>query len=66
MKKLKKIPKFKNEDKEREFWATHDATDFFDMDKPIQIDLSELKPSAKSVTTYFETGYKPVFTNSDF
>ena len=50
MKKFKKIPKFKNENEEREFWATHDTTDFFDMNKPIQIDLSELKPSTKSVT----------------
>ena len=27
---LKPIPKFKNEDKEREFWATHDSADYVD------------------------------------
>jgi hypothetical protein len=26
----KKIPKFKSEDEERRFWATHDVTDYFD------------------------------------
>lgn len=42
---IKPIPKFKNEDEEREFWATHDATDYFDMSKPVNLDLSKLKPS---------------------
>lgn len=49
-KKLKLIPRFKNEDKEREFWATHDTSEYFDMSNPLELDLSELKPSTKSVT----------------
>ena len=28
MKKLKEIPKFANEDEEREFWSTHSFTDY--------------------------------------
>lgn len=28
MRKLKLIPKFKSEDEEREFWRTHDTTDY--------------------------------------
>lgn len=48
--KSKVIPKFKNEDEERKFWATHDLTDYLDQFKPIELDLSELKPSTKSVT----------------
>lgn len=48
--KPKVIPKFKNEDEEREFWATHDLTDYLDQLRPIELDLSELKPSTKSVT----------------
>jgi len=48
--KPKVIPKFKNEDEERKFWATHDLTDYLDQFKPIELDLSELKPSTKSVT----------------
>jgi len=49
-KRVKSIPKFKNEDKEREFWATHDLTDYLDYFQPVKLDLSELKPSSKSVT----------------
>lgn len=49
-KKLKSIPRFKNENEEREFWATHDLTDYLDHFQPVKLDLSELKPSSKSVT----------------
>jgi predicted DNA binding CopG/RHH family protein len=49
-KKIKSIPKFKNEDEEREFWATHDATDYIDQFKPVKFDLSELKPSTRPIT----------------
>jgi predicted DNA binding CopG/RHH family protein len=49
-KKLKDIPKFKNEDEEREFWAKADATEYFDMDKPVKLDLSKLKPSTESIS----------------
>lgn len=31
--KLKKIPKFKNNNEEHEFWAKHDATEYFDVSK---------------------------------
>lgn len=34
-KKLKSIPKFKNEDEERDFWATADTSEYFDWDNPI-------------------------------
>ena len=30
-KKYKKVPVFKNEDQEREFWSTHDTADYFDL-----------------------------------
>ena len=30
MKQLKEIPKFANEDEEREFWSTHSFTDYID------------------------------------
>jgi hypothetical protein len=32
-KKLKKLPKFKSEEEEREFWATHDSTEYLDWSK---------------------------------
>jgi len=48
--KLRAIPKFKNEDEERNFWAKMDTTEYFDTNKPVELDLSELKPSTKSIT----------------
>ncbi len=48
--KLKPIPKFKNEDKEREFWATHDTIEYFDTTKPVELDLSKLKPTTESIS----------------
>ena len=33
MQKLKPIPEFKTEDEEREFWASHDSTDYIDWSK---------------------------------
>ncbi len=50
MKKIKTIPKFKSEDEEREFWATHDSTDYFDVFKPVELDLSKLKPTTESIS----------------
>ena len=47
---LKFIPKFKTEDEERSFWATHDLTDYLHQFKPVKLDLSALKPSTKPVT----------------
>ncbi len=46
----KRIPKFKNEDEEREFWATHDSTDYIDWSKGNKIVLSKLKPSIKTIS----------------
>lgn len=51
MKKLKKIPRFKNEDEEDEFWATHDSTEYFDISKAmINPSFPNLKPSTKTIT----------------
>lgn len=47
---LKQIPKFKNEDEERDFWAKADSTEYFDWDNPIKLDLSKLKPSTESIS----------------
>lgn len=50
MNKNKRIPRFKNEDQEREFWAKHDFTDYLDQYIPVKLDLSDLKPSTKPIT----------------
>ena len=46
----KKIPKFKSEDEEREFWATHDSSEYMDWKKAKKVVLSELKPSLKTIS----------------
>lgn len=46
----KKIPKFKSEDEEREFWATHDSSEYIDWKKAKRIVLPELKPSLKTIS----------------
>lgn len=50
MKKFKQIPKFKNEDEEREFWATHDSTDYIDWSKAEEVIFPNLKPSTKTIS----------------
>ncbi|MBX3291147.1 MAG: BrnA antitoxin family protein [Acidobacteria bacterium] len=49
-KKLKEIPKFKNEDEEREFWGTHDSTEYFDWDKAEVAVFPNLKPTTKTIS----------------
>ena len=46
----KKIPKFKNEDEEREFWDTHDSTEFINWNKAERITFANLKPSVKKIS----------------
>jgi predicted DNA binding CopG/RHH family protein len=50
MKQLKKIPQFKNEDEEREFWSTHDTTDYFDWSKAEKTVFPNLKPSTEVIS----------------
>jgi len=50
MKKDKMIPNFKNEDEEREFWATHSALDYFDTGEFKRASFPKLKPSVKSIS----------------
>ncbi len=46
----KEIPKFKNEEEEREFWATHDSADYIDWSKSDTITLPKLKPTLKTIS----------------
>jgi len=47
---MKKIPKFKSEDKEREFWADADSLEFIDWKKAKKIVLPDLKPSGRTIS----------------
>lgn len=50
-KKLKLIPKFKSEDEEAEFWATHDSTEYLDWSKAVvNPRFPNLKPSTRTIT----------------
>jgi len=49
-KELKLIPRFKNEDEERDFWDNHDLTDYFDMSKAVRVVFPNLKPSTESIS----------------
>ena len=49
-KRLKYIPRFKSEDEEREFWSTHDLTDYLHLFRRVDLDLSHLKPSTRTIT----------------
>ena len=48
--KKKRIPKFKNEDEEREFWASNDSTNYIDWDKAKDVIMPNLKPTLKTIS----------------
>ena len=50
MRQLKKIPTFKNEDEERDFWASVDITDYFDTRKAQRVVFPNLKLSTESIS----------------
>ncbi len=49
-KKLKRIPKFKNEKEEAEFWDTHDSTRYIDWDKAITLKRDALIKSSRNLS----------------
>jgi len=50
MKKQLKIPKFKNEDKEREFWSKIDLTNYFELDDFVLVSFPNLKPTSRPIS----------------
>jgi len=46
----KRLPKFKNEGQEREFWASHDSTEYVDWSKAKKVLLPNLKPSSEVIS----------------
>lgn len=53
MKKLKKIPKFKNEDEEFQFWSTHDSTGYVDWSRAERAVFPNLKLTSKLISIRF-------------
>ena len=50
MKKPLKIPKFKNEDDERDFLAKINLSDYFDRSDGVHISFPDLKPTSRSIS----------------
>ncbi len=49
-KKLKKIPKFKNQSEEAKFWDKNDSVDFINWDNAQFSIFPNLKPSTKTIS----------------
>jgi predicted DNA binding CopG/RHH family protein len=50
MKKIKELPKFKNEQHEVVFWASHDSTDYIDYSQAKRRVFPKLKPSTETIS----------------
>lgn len=50
MKKPLKIPKFKNEDEEREFWWNLDLSEYFEPSDFERVSFPNLKPTTKPIS----------------
>ena len=47
---LKKMPKFKNEEEERDFWSDHDATDYVAFSDAREALFPDLKPTTRTIS----------------
>ncbi|MBI4008720.1 BrnA antitoxin family protein [Candidatus Roizmanbacteria bacterium] len=50
MKKKLVLPKFKNEDEEREFWWNIDLSEYFEPDDFEEVSFPNLKPTSRSIS----------------
>lgn len=48
--RMRKIPKFRNEDQERDFWASHDSTEFVDWRQAGRVKLPNLRPTTRTIS----------------
>ena len=50
MKRQLNIPKFKNEDEEREFWAKLDLSEYYESSDFERVSFPNLKPTSRSIS----------------
>ncbi|HEX7153916.1 MAG TPA: BrnA antitoxin family protein [Thermoanaerobaculia bacterium] len=50
MKERKKIPTFKDEDAERDFWANEDSTDYVDWSRAQKVTAPNLRPTLRTIS----------------
>jgi predicted DNA binding CopG/RHH family protein len=55
-KKLKPIPRFRDEAEERAFWESHDTTDYVDWSKAKRVRFPNLKQSTTSISLRLPVG----------
>lgn len=48
--KMKPAPEFQSEDEEREFWATHDSTEYVDWRSARRRTFPNLKPTLRTIS----------------
>lgn len=56
MKKLKKLPEFKNEAAEAAFWQKHDSTEYVDWSKAAKARFPNLKLSTETISLRLPKG----------
>ncbi|OGY15586.1 MAG: hypothetical protein A2784_02010, partial [Candidatus Chisholmbacteria bacterium RIFCSPHIGHO2_01_FULL_48_12] len=50
MKQPLKLPRFKNEDEERNFWAKINLADYFEPEDFVPVSFPNLKPTSRSIS----------------
>jgi predicted DNA binding CopG/RHH family protein len=55
-KKLKAVPRFRNETEERAFWQTHDTADYFDLSRAKRMQFPNLKLSTTAISLRLPQG----------
>lgn len=50
------IPRFRSEDEERDFWATHESTDYFDFADAHEVVFRKLRPSTETISLRLPQG----------
>jgi len=50
VRRKKAIPAFKNEEQEREFWASHDSSDYIDWRRAETVRLAKLRPTTRMIS----------------
>ena len=48
--KIKPIPKFKNEDEEREFWWNLDLSEYYEPEDLEEVSFPNLKPTTRAIS----------------
>ncbi len=51
---MQKLPNFKNEQEESEFWDTHDSTDFLAETEPVDVIFVDARPTKKQISLRLE------------